>query len=185
MKNFVAFLFIHIWKGKVKPCFFLFTISLGNISSKALTSRYFATPLLNLRESSKNYQLGGFKQDAQWVLATSTFFDGIWHLIQADNEIDFSKKDNYLDIATKYLKNALNIFKQAKYKQKSKEVQNYLEMIRDERDILTSALSVIDKPEISASAIGISAPTCPAEVSSSINLEQMQRTDLTRELEMN
>ncbi|MFX1451537.1 MAG: hypothetical protein ACFFCM_11880 [Promethearchaeota archaeon] len=164
-------------------------IEYGNLFDKSTEIKekieYYKKIKMFLRESSKNYQLGGFKQDAQWALATSTFFDGIWHLIQADNEIDFSKKDNYLDIATKYLRNALNIFEQAKYKQKSKEVQNYLEMIRDERDILASALSIIDKPEISASAIGISAPTCPAEVSSSINIEEMQRTDLTTESEMN
>ncbi|MFX1450574.1 MAG: hypothetical protein ACFFCM_07015, partial [Promethearchaeota archaeon] len=46
-------------------------------------TNYYKKIKMKLRESSKNYQLGGFKQDAQWVLATSTFFDGIWHLIQS------------------------------------------------------------------------------------------------------
>ena len=75
-----------------------------------------------LRESSKNYKLGGFKQDAQWALATSAFFDGVWHLILADNELDFSKKSEYLNVATNYLNNALKIFDEAGYQQKKEEI---------------------------------------------------------------
>ncbi|MFX0138502.1 MAG: tetratricopeptide repeat protein, partial [Candidatus Hodarchaeota archaeon] len=138
-----------------------------------------------LRESSKNYSLGGFEQDASWALATSTFFDGIWHLIQSDNQIDFSKKNALLNIATKYLNSALQIFENAGYKQKEEEIRNYLQMIKDEKAILTSALNVIEKPEISESTIGISAPTCPGEVSSSVSIGEMQRHDLTTESEVN
>jgi len=138
-----------------------------------------------LRESSKNYQFGGFVQDAQWSLATSTFFDGIWHLILSDNEIDFTKKKQYLNIATQYLKNALQIFIDAGYQQKKEDILSYLEMINNEKAILTSALDIIEKPEISASSVGISAPSCPTEVSSSINFEEMVQTDLTTESELN
>ncbi|NVM00691.1 MAG: hypothetical protein HWN67_00025 [Candidatus Helarchaeota archaeon] len=138
-----------------------------------------------LRESSKNYQLGGFVQDAQWSLATSTFFDGIWHLILSDNEIDFTKKQQYLNIATRYLNNALQIFINAGYHQKKEDILSYLEMVKSEKEILTSALDVIEKPEISASSVGISAPSCPVEISSSINYEEMQQTDLTTESELN
>ncbi|MFX0141217.1 MAG: hypothetical protein ACFFDN_46690, partial [Candidatus Hodarchaeota archaeon] len=137
-----------------------------------------------LRESSKNYQLGGFKQDAQWVLATTSFFDGIWHLMQSDNETDFSKKNGLLNIATKYLNTSLKIFDEAEYKHKKEEISNYLEMIKDEKAILMSALNVIEKPEISASSIGISAPSYPVEVSSTISIEEMQRHDLTAESEI-
>ncbi|MFX1450597.1 MAG: hypothetical protein ACFFCM_07135, partial [Promethearchaeota archaeon] len=140
---------------------------------------------LYLREAAKNYKLGGFEQDAQWALGTSTFFDGVWHLIQADNEIDFSKKNQYLNIATNYLNNSLTIFEQADYYQKKEEIQNYLEMIKNEKAILTSALNVIEKPEVSTSSIGISAPTHPVEISSSVSIEEMQETDLKTESEIN
>ncbi len=138
-----------------------------------------------LRESSKNYQLGGFKQDAQWALATSTFFDGIWHLIQSDNEMNFSKRNEFLNIAINYLKNALQIFEKAGYEQKRDEILNYLEMIKDEKEILASALNIIEKPEISKSTVGISAPSCPIEISSSVNIEEMQETDMKTESELN
>ncbi len=140
---------------------------------------------MNLRESSKNYQLGGFEQDAQWALATSTFFDGMWNLIQADNEIDGSKKSQFLKIATNYLESASNMFQHAGYTQKKDLISNYLNMIKNEQEILTSALNVIEKPAISASSVGIVAPSCPIEISSQISLGEMQQYDLQTESEMN
>ncbi len=138
-----------------------------------------------LRESSKNYKLGGFEQDAKWALATSTFFDAIWHLMKSDNEIDFSKKREYLSIASNYLNEALNILKDTEYEQKKEDILNHLKMIKDEKTILTSALNVIEKPEISESSIGISAPACPIEISSSVSIGEMQQSDLKSESEMN
>ncbi|MFX1451536.1 MAG: hypothetical protein ACFFCM_11875, partial [Promethearchaeota archaeon] len=146
---------------------------------------YYKKIKMFIREASKNYQLGGFKQDAQWALATSTFFDGIWHLIQSDNEIDFSKRNQLLNIAISYLKNALEIFDNAGYEQKKKEIINYLEMIRNEKEILTSALNIMGRPDISDSTVGILAPSCPIEISSSVNMEEMQETDLKTESELN
>ncbi|MFX1450835.1 MAG: hypothetical protein ACFFCM_08335 [Promethearchaeota archaeon] len=140
---------------------------------------------MHLRESSKNYQLGGFEQDSQWALATSTFFDGMWNLIQADNEIDGSKKSQFLKMATNYLESASIIFKQAGYEQKNDIILNYLKMIKNEQAILTSALNIIEKPIISASSIGIVAPSCPIEISSQISLEEMQQYDLQTESELN
>ncbi len=146
---------------------------------------YYKRIKMYLRESSKQYQMGGFKQDAQWALATSTYFDGLWHLIQSDNVMDFSKKNQYLNIAITYLNNALKIFTDAGYKQKRDEILKHLKMIKDERAILTSALNLIEKPAISASSIGISAPASPSEISSSIDIDEMQRTDLATESELN
>ncbi len=145
---------------------------------------YYKKVKMYLRESAKNYQLGGFKPDATWAMAISTYFDGVWHLIQADNEIDFNKKNQYLVIATNYLNTALKIFENAGYVQKKKEIQNYLEMVRNEKSILASALEIIEKPEVSASSVGISAPTCPVEISSSVNIDEMSQTDLQTESEL-
>jgi len=62
---------------------------------------------------------------------------------------------------------------------------NYLEMIKNEKEILTSALNVMGRPEISDSTVGILAPSCPIEISSSVNMGEMQETDLKTESELN
>ncbi len=140
---------------------------------------------IHLRESSKNYQLGGFAQDAQWALATSTFFDGIWHLFQSDNAIELPKKSQFLSIAKNYLSTALELFEASGYGQKVQDIQKYLEMIENEISIHTLAMDVIEKPAISESTVGISAPSCPVEISSAINIDEMQRHDLRVESETN
>ncbi len=139
---------------------------------------------MHLRESSKNYHLGGFEQDSQWALATSTFFDGMWHLIQADNEIDHTKKNQFLGIATNYLNTALDIFNTAGYKQKREEILKYLNLVKNEKAILTSALNLIEKPNISESSVGITAPPCPIEISSSVNIKEMKDHDTQAESEI-
>ncbi|NVM30750.1 MAG: tetratricopeptide repeat protein [Candidatus Helarchaeota archaeon] len=146
---------------------------------------YYKKIKMTLRESAKNYQLGGFVQDAQWALATSTVFDGIWQLIQVDTEMDFSKKNQYLSMAKKYLDNALQIFEEAGYEQKKGEISKYLEMIDAEKAILTSALDVIEKPAISESSIGIVAPSCPIEISSSLSIDEMAKSDMQAASEQN
>ncbi|MFX1450973.1 MAG: hypothetical protein ACFFCM_09025 [Promethearchaeota archaeon] len=146
-------------------------------------TEYYKKIKIYLRESSKNYQLGGFELDAQYSLATSAFFDGMWHLIQSDYEVDHSKKNQYLNIATNYLNNALDIFDKAGYKERREEILKYLKMIKDEKAILSSALNLIEKPVISS--VGISAPASPNEISSSVSIEEMQRTDLQSEAESN
>ncbi|MFX0136412.1 MAG: hypothetical protein ACFFDN_22410, partial [Candidatus Hodarchaeota archaeon] len=105
-------------------------------------TEYYRKIKIFLRESSKNYQLGGFEQDSQWALATSTFFDGIWHLIQSDYEVDHTKKDQYLNIAINYFNSALVIFGKAGHKQRRDEILKYIKMIKDEKAILTSALNL-------------------------------------------
>ncbi len=138
-----------------------------------------------LRDSARNYQLGGFKKDAQWALATSTFFDGLWYLIKADKEIELSKKDKHLNVAIHYLNSAKDMFNKAGYVQKRKDVSNYLNMIKKEKATLISALKIIEKPQISESSIGISAPSCPIEISSSLDIGDLQKTDLKTESELN
>ncbi|MFX1453035.1 MAG: hypothetical protein ACFFCM_19530, partial [Promethearchaeota archaeon] len=76
------------------------------------------------------------------------------------------------------------IFDEVGSKKKKEEIIKYLEMIKKEKEILTSA-SVIEKPAISNSSVGISAPSCPIEISSSVNMEEMQRTDLQTKSEVN
>ncbi len=148
-------------------------------------TEYYKQIKINLREAAKTYQAGGFKQDAQWVLANSTFFDGLWHVIQSDIEINFVNKKQLLDVAVKYFNAAMEIFDKAGYPSKKEEILDYLEMIETEQEILTSVVVVIEKPSISASSVGISAPACPLETSSSLDIGEMYKNDLEKESEIN
>ncbi|MFX0043590.1 MAG: hypothetical protein ACFE8L_11825 [Candidatus Hodarchaeota archaeon] len=128
-----------------------------------------------LRNAASSYRKGGFESGADWALATSTFFDALWHLINVDEELDFTKKKELLESGSMYLKSAAELFSKAKYKEKEREVLEQLEMVKKEESILISALNTIKKPSISGSTIGISAPACPLETSLSPNLSEVRK----------
>ncbi|MFX1495673.1 MAG: hypothetical protein ACFFBZ_15420, partial [Promethearchaeota archaeon] len=128
-----------------------------------------------LRNAASSYRKGGFESGADWALATSTFFDALWHLINVDEELDFTKKKELLEVGSTYLKSAAELFSKAKYKDKEREVLEQLEMVKKEESILISALNTIKKPSISGSTIGISAPACPIESGLSPNLSEVHK----------
>ncbi|TFG04994.1 MAG: hypothetical protein EU536_03175 [Promethearchaeota archaeon] len=146
---------------------------------------YYKLVKTKLRESSQSYYAGGFQQDAQWALATSIFFDGVWHFLQADSEVNKAKRNLYLNSSKKYLTKALTMFEGAGYTHKKEEIMNYLNLIDSEITMHPSAMSFIEKPKISESSIGISAPSCPIEISSPVNIAEMTKRDFEAEDELN
>jgi hypothetical protein len=128
-----------------------------------------------LRNASSSYRKGGFEGGADWALATSTFFDALWYLINVDEELELNKKKELLEIGSMYLKSAATLFGKAKYKEKEREVLKQLEMVKKEENILISALNTIKKPSLSGSTIGISAPACPLETSLAPNLSEVHK----------
>ncbi len=130
-----------------------------------------------LRKAADSYRKGGFKSGADWALATSTHFDATWHLIRADEELDFKKKGDLLGIGSRYLKSAAELFGKAGHKDKEKDVQEQFEMVEREELIVLSALSTIEQPAISRSTTGIVAPACPLETSESPRMSEIQQIE--------
>ncbi|MFX1387152.1 MAG: hypothetical protein ACFE9M_08060 [Promethearchaeota archaeon] len=128
-----------------------------------------------LRKAADLYEKGGFKNGADWALATSTYFDAAWYLIQADNELDVNKKQEYLNYGSNYLKSSAELFHKAGYKDKEKEVLERLNRVSKEEKILFSALNTINKPSVSRSIEGIITPSCPIETSQSPRIGELQQ----------
>jgi len=130
---------------------------------------------LMLRKAADSYRKGGFKGGTNWALATSTHFDATWHLIRADEESDFKIKGDLLGIGSRCLMSAAELFGNAGYKDKEKDVQAQLEMVEREEIIVLSALNTIKQPAISRSTTGIVAPACPLETSESPRLNEVRQ----------
>lgn len=126
-----------------------------------------------LRTAASSYEKGGFKNGGDWALATSTYFDAVWHLIRADEELEIGNKKNLLDIGANYLKSAAELFSKSGYKDKEREILARLERLEQEEKILVSALNTIKKPSISISTTGIIAPACSLETSQSPRLGEI------------
>ncbi len=128
-----------------------------------------------LRNASISYEKGGFKSGADWALATSTYFDAAWHLIQADEELEINKRKELLDIGSNYLKSAAKLFGKSGYKDKEREVLERLNRVVKEEKILISALNTIKKSSVSSSIEGIISPSCPIEISQSPRIGEIQQ----------
>ncbi|MFX0001259.1 MAG: nitrilase-related carbon-nitrogen hydrolase, partial [Candidatus Hermodarchaeota archaeon] len=112
---------------------------------------------------------------ADWAIATSTYFDGVWHVIKADEELDLKEKERLLKLGEQILRSTADLFGKAGYEEKQNEVLNRIELIEKEEKILFSALNSIKKPEISGSTTGIIAPACPIEISQSPRLSEVHQ----------
>ncbi|MFX0075584.1 MAG: nitrilase-related carbon-nitrogen hydrolase [Candidatus Hermodarchaeota archaeon] len=128
-----------------------------------------------LRKAADLYDKGGFKNGADWALATSTYFDAAWYLIQADNVLDVNKKQEFLNYGSNYLKSSAELFHEAGYIDKEKEVLERLNRVMKEEKILVSALNTINKPSVSRSIEGIITPSCPIETSQSPRIGEIQQ----------
>ncbi|MFX1513199.1 MAG: nitrilase-related carbon-nitrogen hydrolase, partial [Promethearchaeota archaeon] len=128
-----------------------------------------------LRKAANVYKRGGFESGADWALATSTYFDATWYLLKADEEMRLDEKKNHLGIGCKYLKSAAELFRNAGYENKAREVLERLAMVEKEEAILLSALNTIKEPSISRSTEGIIAPTSPVEISLSPDYREVRQ----------
>ncbi|MFW9863234.1 MAG: nitrilase-related carbon-nitrogen hydrolase [Candidatus Thorarchaeota archaeon] len=128
-----------------------------------------------LRKAASAYRKGGYDGGADWALATSSYFDATWHLIKTDEELDIDKRKKLLKIATKYLKSAAELFSKSGHKHKEREILGRLDMVEKEERILVSALGTITEPSISRSTLGIVAPSCPTETSSSPRIGEVRQ----------
>lgn len=138
-------------------------------------SRLFPKVKSILRKAANSYEKGGFKNGAEWALATSTYFDAAWYLIQADEELDINKKKEYLSFGSNYLMSSAELFRKAGYNDKEREVLERLTRVNKEEKILISALNTINKPSVSRSIKGIVTPSCPIETSQSPRIGEIQQ----------
>lgn len=128
-----------------------------------------------LRKASSSYRKGGFYNEANWALATSTYFDAAWHLIRADEEMNLEDKKKLLKIGSELFKSAAELFGKSGYKNKEKEILERLEMVNREEKIIMSALNTISELSIAKSTIGIIAPACSHESSQSPRISELRK----------
>ncbi|MFW9898775.1 MAG: nitrilase-related carbon-nitrogen hydrolase [Candidatus Thorarchaeota archaeon] len=137
---------------------------------------YYKKVKVMLRKASNSYEKGGFIGGADWALGTSTYFDALWHLIKADEELELENRKQELKIGSKYLKSAAVIFEQSGYGERQEEIYEKLNRIEREEKILYSALNTISNPVISRSTAGIVAPSSPVESSLSPRLSEISQS---------
>ncbi|MFW9882198.1 MAG: nitrilase-related carbon-nitrogen hydrolase, partial [Candidatus Thorarchaeota archaeon] len=124
-----------------------------------------------LRNAANSYRKGGLESEADWALATTTYFDGTWYIIRADEELNLNEKKKFLELGLEILKSAADLYGKAGYKDKEKEVLDRLALVEKEEKILISALNIISEPLISSNTVDALSP------SSSKRIDKERRDD--------
>ncbi len=138
-------------------------------------SELYSVTKKNLRNAASFYEKGNMVGGSEWALATSTYFDGAWHLIKADEIIELEDRKKLLQIASGYLKSAAKLFGRAGYAYKEEEILSHVKMVDEESKILVSAMGTIVKPDISQNISGHISPSLPEESSSPTSISEMRR----------
>ncbi|MFX1477053.1 MAG: carbon-nitrogen hydrolase family protein [Promethearchaeota archaeon] len=112
-----------------------------------------------LRNAANSYRKGGFESEADWALATTTYFDGTWYIIRADEELNLDEKKKLLELGLEIMKSAAELFGKAGYKDKEKEVLDRLLLVEKEEKILISALNTITEPSLPTNTIDALTPS--------------------------
>ncbi|MFX1315815.1 MAG: nitrilase-related carbon-nitrogen hydrolase [Promethearchaeota archaeon] len=140
-------------------------------SETSIKAEYYPKIKMLLRNAANLYQKGEFKSEADWALATSTYFDATWYIIRADEELNLDDKKKLLEIGSGVLKSAAELFGKAGYKDKENEIYDRLNLIQKEEKIIISALSTISEPSISKSTIDLLVPSIPQKSTPALKKE--------------
>ncbi len=133
-------------------------------SDRAIKADYYPKIKLMLRNAANVYRKAGFESEADWALATSTYFDATWYIIRADEELNFDEKKKLLEVGLDMLKSAAEIFGEAGYNDKEKEVLDRFDLVEKEEKILISALNTISEPSFSKSTLDVLSPSIPRKI---------------------
>ncbi len=81
-----------------------------------------------IKESADLYKEAGFENEAKWALATASYFKATWYLIKADVEQNLDEKKKIHNQVSDFLRSAAKLFGEAGYKEKEKEVLDFLNL---------------------------------------------------------
>ena len=130
-------------------------------SDRTIKEDYYPKIKLMLRNAANSYRKADFESEADWALATSTYFDATWYIIRADEELKLEKKKKLFEVGLDMLKSAAAIFGDAGYKDKEQEVLDRFDLVKKEEKILISALNTITEPSFSKNTLDVLSPSIP------------------------
>jgi len=133
-----------------------------------------------MKNASTHYEKAGFKAAAEYTKATLRLFDAYLFMNQAESEADQEKRARQYQIAENLLQIAAGSFMKAKQPEKTNQVQEILDNVREEKALAISLSQVMQAPSIASSTLSFSAPSPTSE--SSIGLEKFEHANVQANL---
>ena len=133
-----------------------------------------------IKNASTNYLKAGYKNASEYAKATLRLFDAYLFMNQAESESDTEKRVKQYQLAENLLELSAGSFLKAKQPEKTAQVQQILENVREEKEIAISFNEVLQAPIVASTTQSFAAPTPTSEVS--VGLEKFEHANVQANL---
>jgi KaiC/GvpD/RAD55 family RecA-like ATPase len=133
-----------------------------------------------IKSAATSYFQAGYKAASEYAKATQRLFDAYLFMNRAEMEADQEKRAKQYQMAENLLKIAASSFMKAKQPEKTVQVQQILENVREEKALAVSLSQVMQAPIIASTTSSFTAPTTSTE--SSVGLENFEHANVQANL---
>jgi KaiC/GvpD/RAD55 family RecA-like ATPase/tetratricopeptide (TPR) repeat protein len=132
-------------------------------------------------ETAANYYLrAGFKGASAYAKATQRLFEAYVHLNNAKTEMNPETQAKYYAMAEKILEISAGYYVEARHPEKTKQVRQLLQEVREDRELAVSLGEVLHAPTITSSTTSFMTLTPHEETA--VGLERFERADIQAKL---
>jgi KaiC/GvpD/RAD55 family RecA-like ATPase len=133
-----------------------------------------------IKTASNDYLQAGFKNASEYAKATQRLFDAYVIMNQAEGEINQEKRAKQYQMAENLLQIAAGSFMKAKQPEKTAQVQQILDNVREEKALAVSLSQVMQAPSIASTTSSFTALTPTGETS--VGLESFDHANVQANL---
>jgi len=133
-----------------------------------------------LGRAASHYLRAGFKGASEYVRATQRLFDAYVYMDNAIRETDPQEKARFYSIAERLLESSAGSYSEAKYLEKSEEVERLLGRVREERSMAASLCELLHASPIVSTTEAFTAPMPTKE--RAVGLERFEDADIHAKL---
>jgi KaiC/GvpD/RAD55 family RecA-like ATPase len=129
-----------------------------------------------LEIAASNYLKTGFKKAAEYANGTQRLFDAYVYIENAKMELDPEKKTKYYGIAEKVLQYSASAYSNAQHPEKTKQVTQLLEKIKEEKELAVMLTEILQAPSIISSTENFVTPSASEE--NAVGLENFEGANI-------
>jgi KaiC/GvpD/RAD55 family RecA-like ATPase/tetratricopeptide (TPR) repeat protein len=134
----------------------------------------------HMKIAASSYLQAGFKNASEYAKATQRLFDAYVFMNQAESEVDPDKKAKQYQMAENLLQISAGSFMKAKQPEKTAQVQQILNTVKEEKALAVSLNDVMHAPTITSSTLAFTAPASTNEAS--VGLESFKHANVQANL---
>jgi len=134
----------------------------------------------HLKNAATSYLQAGFRSASEYAKATQRLFDAYVFMNRAEGEVDPEGRAKQYQMAERLLQISAGSFMKAKQPEKTSQVRQMLETVREERALAVSLDEVLHAPAVASTTISFATPTPAGEVS--VGLERFEHANVQANL---